>query len=80
MRIEFDSEACEGWFKCLSEWDAFEMDVEAGRAALEGSEETDHGCFVREVPADAKDEAIAAAEVCPVDAIRVFDGDERIYP
>jgi len=81
MRIEYDRDTCIGMFQCVAEWDAFERDEDAGKAVLDGSEETDEGVFVREVPADAELDAKFAARACPVDAIAVYDDDgERLVP
>ncbi|WP_435196245.1 ferredoxin [Natronomonas sp. EA1] len=75
MRIEFDRDVCIGMYQCVAEWDAFEKNLEEGKADLEGSEETEEDVFVREIPADAEFDAQFAARVCPVDAIKVFDDD-----
>lgn len=80
MRVEFDKEACEGWFQCTQEWSAFTMNVQAGKAELEGATESEDGVVVREVPEDEVEAAISAAEACPIDVIRVYDGDEQIVP
>lgn len=82
MRVEYDRDTCIGMFQCVAEWDVFTEDESAGKAILEGSEqvERDWGddVRVREVPDDAELDAKFAARVCPVDAIRVYDGDERV--
>lgn len=75
MRVEYDRRACAGWFQCVQQWGAFDMNMPAGKADLANATETDDGMFVREVPTDAEDEAVAAAESCPVDAIQVYDDD-----
>lgn len=81
MRIEYDRRACTGWFQCVQEWDAFEMDMAAGKAILEGGEESADGTVVREVPTGEEDHARAAAEACPENAIALFDDDgERLVP
>ena len=81
MRIEFDRDTCIGMFQCVEEWDAFEKDVDEGKAVLADAEETEDGLFVREVPEDAELDAEFAARTCPVDAIAVYDDDgERIVP
>ena len=79
MRIEYDRETCIGMFQCVDEWDAFEKNLDEGKADLVGSEEREADVFVREVPEDAEFDAEYAARVCPVDAIRLYDDDgERI--
>ena len=75
MRIEYDRDTCIGMFQCVEEWDAFEKDLDDGKADLVGSEETDDALFVREVPEDAELDAKFAARACPVDAIAVYDDD-----
>ncbi len=75
MRIEYDRDTCIGMFQCVAEWDAFERDVDAGKAVLVDAEEADEDRFVREVPADAELDAKFAARACPVDAIAVYDDD-----
>lgn len=75
MRVEFDREACEGWFDCAQEWDGFEMQLSEGKADLQNSTEVDDDVFVREIPSDMEDEAKSAAEVCPEDAITIYDDD-----
>jgi ferredoxin len=62
-------------FQCVDEWDAFEKNLDDGKADLAGGEERDADVFVREVPEDAEFDAEFAARVCPVDAIRLFDDD-----
>jgi len=81
MRVEFDRDTCIGMFQCVEEWEAFVRDEDAGKAILEGSEETEEGLFVREVPADAELDAKFAARTCPVDAITVYDDEgEQLVP
>ncbi|MFB6354419.1 MAG: ferredoxin [Halobacteriales archaeon] len=81
MRIEFDRATCTGMFQCVHEWDAFEQDLDAGKAELAGAEEAEPNRFVRSVPADAEFEAKMAARVCPVEAITVYDDDgEQLVP
>jgi ferredoxin len=80
MRVEFDRETCSGWFMCVDYWDAFEMNIGDGKADLVGSEEVDEAVFVREVPAGVEEDVEKSAEACPVNAIRVFEGDDQIYP
>ncbi|WP_049979832.1 ferredoxin [Halolamina rubra] len=75
MRIEYDRDTCIGMFQCVAEWDAFERDVDAGKAVLVDAEEADEDRFVREVPEDAELDAKFAARACPVDAIAVYDDD-----
>ncbi|WP_136600572.1 ferredoxin [Salinigranum halophilum] len=78
MHIEYDRDTCIGMFQCVDEWEAFEKNLDDGKADLVDAEEED-GVFVREVPEDAKFDAEYAARVCPVDAIKLFDDDgERI--
>jgi len=82
MRVEYDRDTCIGMFQCVAEWDGFEKDETAGKAVLVEGEEADaewgDEVFVREVPEGAELDAKFAARSCPVDAIRVYDDDERI--
>lgn len=71
MQIRYDRMACSGWFQCVQEWDAFEMNTAEGKADLAGSEEVPDGVFVREVPEEYEDEAREAVKACPVDAISI---------
>jgi len=80
VKIEFDRNTCTGMFQCVHEWEAFEQNLDAGKADLEGAEEVADGIYVREVPEDAEFEAKMAARVCPVEAIAVYDDDEQIVP
>lgn len=81
MRIEYDPDTCIGIYQCVDEWDAFEKDMDAGKAELVGAEEDDDGTFVLEVPEDEEFDAEMAARVCPVDAIRLYDDDgEQTVP
>ncbi|RDI71843.1 ferredoxin [Halopelagius longus] len=75
MRIEYDRDTCIGMFQCVDEWEAFEKNVDDGKADLAGAEETEDGVFVLEVPEGEEFEAEFAARVCPVDAIELYDDD-----
>lgn len=81
MHVEFDRDTCIGMFQCVAEWDAFERDEDAGKAILQGGEETDDGVYVREVPDGAELDAKFAARTCPVDAITLYDDEgEQVVP
>lgn len=81
MRIEYDRQTCIGMFQCVDEWDGFRADKDAGKAVLDGGEESEAGIFRRDVPADEEFDAEFAARVCPVDAITVYDDDgEQLVP
>jgi ferredoxin len=75
MRIEYDRDTCIGMFQCVDEWDAFEKNLDAGKADLPGAEEVEEDRFVLEVPEGAELDAEFAARTCPVDAIRLYDDD-----
>jgi len=75
MKIEFDRDTCIGMFQCVDEWDAFEKDMDDGKADLADSEEIEEDLFVAEVPEDAEFDAEFAARTCPVDAIELYDDD-----
>lgn len=81
MKVEFDRNACSGWFQCVQEWDSFEMNMTAKKADLKDADEREDGHFVLETPTRAEEAAKSAAESCPIDAIRVLNDDgEQIYP
>lgn len=81
MRIEFDRDTCTGMFQCIHEWDAFEKNLDTGKADLAGGEEVEEDLFVREVPDDAEFDAEMAARTCPVEAITLYDDDgEQLAP
>jgi ferredoxin len=81
MRIEYDRDTCIGIYQCVDEWDAFEKDMDAGKAELVGAEEGEEGTFVLEVPEGEEFDAEMAARVCPVDAITLYDDDgEQMVP
>ena len=75
MKVEFDRDTCIGMFQCVAEWDGFEKDMDAGKADLVDSEETNEDIFVAEVPDGEELDAKFAARACPVDAIAVYDDD-----
>jgi len=75
MKVEFDRDTCIGMFQCVAEWDGFEKDMDAGKADLRDSEETDEDIFVAEVPDGEELDAKFSARSCPVDAIAVYDDD-----
>jgi ferredoxin len=79
MEVQYDREACSGWFQCVPEWDAFGINMTDQKADLSNSELVD-GVFVREVPAEFEEHALRAAEQCPVDAIKIFDDGDQLYP
>ena len=80
MKIEFDRDTCIGMFQCVDEWDGFEKNLDAAKADLLNSNETDEDIFVAEIPDGEEFDAQYAARVCPVDAIRVYsdDGDRIV--
>ena len=75
MKIRYDRETCIGMFQCVDEWDAFEKNLDAGKADLDGATEIDEDIFELEVPDGAELDAEFAARVCPVDAIELYDDD-----
>jgi ferredoxin len=80
MEVKFDKTACTGWFQCIQEWDAFDMEPTSGKAKLENAENVGDNTFVREVPDKFEEEALAAAETCPADAIKIYEAGEQIAP
>ena len=77
MYVKFDRDTCVGMYQCVAEWDAFEKNLNDGKADLKGSEADDdeEDVFVLEVPEGDKLDAKFAARSCPVDAIEVYDDD-----
>ncbi|MFC7135941.1 ferredoxin [Halobaculum litoreum] len=75
MHVEFDRDTCVGMYQCVAEWDAFEKDMDAGKATLVGGEEVDADTYSLEVPEGEELDAKFAARTCPVDAIRLYDDD-----
>ena len=75
MRIEFDRDTCVGMYQCVAEWDAFEKNLDDGKADLRGAEEIEEDVFSLEVPEGDELDAKFAARTCPVDAIKLFDDD-----
>jgi len=77
MYVKFDRDTCVGMYQCVAEWDAFEKNMNDGKADLRGSEEEAEEQFVVEVPDGEEFDAKFAARVCPVDAIEVYDDDDE---
>lgn len=81
MKVEYDRSACHGWFQCIQQWDAFEMNPAEGVAEFPTGEEAEDGSLVADVPEENESDAKAAAEACPVDAISVYSDDgEQLVP
>ena len=81
MRIEYDRDTCIGMYQCAAEWEGFQENRDEGKVDLVDGEETEEDVFVVEVPEDEELDAKFAAQVCPVDAITVYDDDgEQIVP
>ena len=79
MRVEYDRDTCVGMFQCVAEWDAFERDMDAGKATLVDAETVEEDVVSLEVPDGEELDAKFAARTCPVDAIRLYDDDgERV--
>jgi len=75
MYVEFDRDTCIGMYQCVAEWDAFEKNLNDGKADLVDSEESDTDVFVVDVPEGEELDAEFAARACPVDAIALYDDD-----
>ena len=75
MRVRYDRDTCIGMFQCVEEWGAFERNMDAGKADLDGATEVEPGVYEAEIQADAELDAEFAARACPVDAIEVYDDD-----
>ncbi|MDY6769912.1 MAG: ferredoxin [Candidatus Nanohaloarchaea archaeon] len=81
-KIVYDRTGCIGAGTCeaLDPGD-FEL-VEDGLADLKGGEEVSDGVWEKEIPEEAKDDALAAAKGCPVNVITIIDTEtgEQLYP
>ena len=75
MYVEFDRDTCIGMYQCVAEWDAFEKNLNDGKADLVDSEEPETDVFVVDVPEGEELDAEFAARACPVDAIALYDDD-----
>ena len=75
MYVEFDRDTCIGMFQCVAEWDAFEKNLNDGKADLVDGEESEPDVFVVDVPEGDELDAEFAARACPVDAIALYDDD-----
>ena len=75
MYVEFDRDTCIGMYQCVAEWDAFEKNLNDGKADLVDSEESEPDVFVVDVPEGDELDAEFAARACPVDAIALYDDD-----
>lgn len=75
MYVEFDRDTCIGMYQCVAEWDAFEKNLNDGKADLVDSEEAEPDVFVVDVPEGDELDAEFAARACPVDAIALYDDD-----
>ena len=81
MRVEFNRDTCTGIFNCVHEWEKFVEDRDAGKATLVGSDEVESDLYVRTIPEDEEFDAKMAAQVCPVDAITIYDDKgEQLVP
>jgi len=78
MKIRYDRETCIGMFQCVDEWDAFEKNLDEGKADLPDATEVEEGVFELDVPDGAELDAEFAARACPVDAIELYDDGEQV--
>lgn len=81
-RIVYDRTGCIGAATCEALDPAdFEM-VEDGLADLKDGEEVREGIWEKEVPEEREDDALQAAESCPVNVIKIVDTEtgEQVYP
>ena len=79
MYVEFDRDTCIGMYQCVAEWDAFEKNLNDGKADLVDGEESEPDVFVVDVPEGDELDAEFAARACPVDAIALYDdGGEQV--
>ena len=80
MKIEFNKGKCIGSGACVvSSPYYFELDKNEGKAVLHHSKEIDDNVYSAEVAHGKEKEVIEAAEVCPVNAIRVLkDGKDVV--
>ncbi|MGQ4557091.1 ferredoxin [Halobellus sp. GM3] len=77
MKIRYDRDTCIGMFQCVEEWDAFEKNLDDGKADLSGATAVEDEVFELEVPDGEELDAEFAARSCPVDAIELYDDDSE---
>lgn len=76
-KIVFDRESCSGFFSCVKVSKAFE-EGEDDKSILVGATEVGQDLFEKEIGQEQLEDAIEAANVCPVDVIKVLDDDGQV--
>jgi len=76
MRVEFDADSCVSFHQYVPEWDAI-TEGDGGKIEIEGALEDD-SVYERTISEEETEAALAAAAACPVNAIAIYDGDERL--
>ena len=72
IKVEFFKEKCIGNASCIACSTSFKFNKAEKKAELVGGKNV-NDVYIAEVPADKKDEVVAAAEVCPVNAIQISE-------
>lgn len=79
-KVVYDKKNCDGFFICSAQApELFEELDEENKVDLVEGEEVSDDLFEREIDeGDITDAAIAAADGCPVDVIKVLDDDGNV--
>lgn len=76
-KIVYDRESCSGFFSCVKVSDDF-IEGDEDKSILVDGTETSEDLFEKEIGEDQLEDAIEAANVCPVDVIKVLDDDGKV--
>lgn len=72
MKLEFDKKKCIGSGACVAQSPFyFQLRKDEGKAVLQHAQQQDGDVFIADVEGGREEEAINAAEACPVNAIKV---------
>lgn len=78
-KVVYDKKNCDGFFICSAQApELFEELDEVNKVDLIEGNEISDDLFEREIEDDMKDAAIAAADGCPVDVIKVVDDEGNV--
>ncbi len=76
-KIVYDRQSCSGFFSCVKVSDDF-IEGDEDKSVLVDGTETSEDLFEKEIGEDRLEDAIEAANVCPVDVIKVLDDDGEV--
>lgn len=78
-KVVYDKKNCDGFFICSAQApELFEELDEENKVDLIDGDEISEDLFEREIGEELEDAAIAAADGCPVDVIKVLDDDGNL--